>query len=696
MRSARARALAWGLAALSFVSIGVGLVVGLADGTLGPSLGAGGGVAFAVVFTLGVSSFSVMGAMIARRQPENPIGWLFAAIGLLFGLTLVGAIYGEATSMPGRAWGYWLTNVSGSAILPLIVLVLLLFPNGSPLSPRWWIVVWVDVVGAVFLVAGVALTPGVLEGQTGFANPVGIEVLAGSIVEDGGIGWMLVPLAALAAGASLILRFRRSRGVEREQLKWVAFAVAVFLVGFLVNEATYQTRSEQLGIFAIQLAIVTLPLATGAAVLRYRLYDIDVVINKTVVYASLAAFITGVYIAIVVGVGALAGGSGDDPNTALSIAATAVVAVAFQPVRERVQRLANRLVYGKRATPYEVMADFGHRMAGTLEVDRALPELAEAALTGVRASAARVRLFLPDGSERVAFRPEGAKPETWERTVEVNHQGERIGEITVAKDAGDPLLPAERALLDDLAHQAGLALHNVRLTDELQARLDELATQAGELEISRRRLITARDAQRRGLERDIREGPRRELEHIAAAIERAAGVAPSEPATAVETVDEVAGRANATLEGLRDLARGIFPPLLADQGIVPALEAHIRKVGANATLDAASAVRGARFDADVEACAYFVCLQALQNVLRHGANAPTFVRLWSEDGRLVFEVADRGPGFDAATTGDGMGLQIMHDRVDALEGTLEVSSVPGSGTTVTGSIPALALEEVRA
>jgi signal transduction histidine kinase len=682
------------LAGTSFVTIGVGLVVGLATGTLGRSLGAGGGVGFAVVFALGVSAFAVMGAIIARRQPANPIGWLFGAIGLLFGLTLAGSIYGEATSLPGRAWGSWLTNVSGSAIMPLVVLVLLLFPDGSPLSRRWRVVVWADVVGAVFLVAGVALTPGVLEGQNGLVNPVGIGAVAGSILEDGGIGWMLVPVAALAAGVSLILRFRRSKAAVREQLKWVAFAVAIFLAGFITNEATYQTRFEQLGIFAIQVAILTLPLATGAAILKYHLYDIDVVINRTVVYVTLAAFITGVYVAIVVGIGALVGGSGDEPNAALSIAATAMVAAAFQPVRERVQRLANRLVYGERATPYEVMADFGHRMAATLEVDRALPELAEAGLTGVRASAARVRLFLPDGSERQATRPEGAEPDAWERTVEVTHQGERIGDIAVAKDAGDPLLPAEWALLDDLAHQAGLALHNVRLADELQERLDQLAAQAEQLEISRQRLITARDTQRRGLERDIREGPRRELEHIAEALERAAGVASHEPASAITTVDSVAERANATLEGLRDLARGIFPPLLADQGIVPALEAHIRKIGANATLDAASAVRGVRFDADVEACAYFVCLQALQNVQRHAANAPTLVRLWLEDKRLAFEVADRGPGFDPSVTAGGMGLQIMRDRVEALEGELVVRSSPGEGTVVQGRVSARALEGV--
>lgn len=692
MSPERARALAWPFAGVALATIGVALVVGAATGTLATSAGTDGGIlAFAILVTVAVSTFAVMGALVARRQPSNPIGWLFITIGLTFGFTLAGGIYGDVGSPSARAWASWLSNWSGGAVMPLIVLVLLLFPDGRLPSRRWRLVLWADVAGAAFLIVGIALTPGTLGGE-GPANPVGIPGIEGSVLDEGGLGWVLVPLAMLAAGVSLILRYRRASGIEREQLRWLAFSAALVIAGLVVNEATYQTRFEDIGILAIQLAIVTFPLAVGAAILRYHLYDIDVVISKTVVYASLAVFITGVYVAIVVGMGALVGGSGDEPSPALSIAATAVVALAFQPVRERMQRLANRLVYGRRATPYEVMADFGNRMAGTLELDRALPELAEAAGAGVRASAARVTLRLPDGSERAATWPEGARPQARERTVEVNFEGEAIGEIAVAKDPGDPLLPAERALLDDLAQQAGLALHNVRLNDELRARLEELERQAEELEVSRRRLVTARDAQRRGLEREIREGPRRELERIAEDLERAAVI---EPVAAIAIVDDVTERANATLEGLRDLARGIFPPLLAEEGPVAALEAHVRKVGANATLDADPEVRASRFDAEVEACVYFVCLQAIQNVLRHGANAPTVVQLRLEDGELAFEVRDEGPGFDVERTPPGMGIQIMRDRVDALEGELEIRSEPGDGTTVRGRVPVRALEAAR-
>jgi signal transduction histidine kinase len=639
----------------------------------------------------------IVGAVIVARVPGNRVGNLLLLMGLLGGTANLADEWARANPpLPGTQWAALYAQFGFLGWVVPLIFVLLLFPDGHLLSRRWRFAAWIAGAAGAGLTLGSMLAP-TFPDFPDVPNPIGIEGLGDLLALLNG-GWFLLLASFALSATSLVLRYRRSRGEARVQLRWLAFAGALLGIGFVLTAIGFDADPNDLGSrllgLPFALGLVLFPVAIGFAITRYHLYDIDVVINRTVVYAALAVFITVVYVAIGVGVGALIGGSGGDPNPGLSIAATALVAVAFQPVRERVQRFANRLVYGPRATPYEVMADFGGRMAGTLELDLALPELAEAAGAGVRASAARVRMSLPGGGEDSATWPEGASPEAWERTVEVRYLGEPIGEIAVAKEAGDPLLPAERALLDDLARQAGPALHNVRLAEELQSRLDELAEQAEQLEVSRRRLITARDAQRRSLERDIREGPRKELEHIAEALERAAGVAPHEPASAVATVDEVAERAKATLEGLRDLARGIFPPLLADQGIVPALEAHIRKVGANATLDAATAVRGARFDADIEACAYFVCLQALQNVQRHAANAPTLVRLWSEDVRLTFEVADRGPGFDASTTEGGMGLQIMRDRVDALEGELIVRSSPGEGTVVQGRVPARALEGV--
>jgi signal transduction histidine kinase len=439
----------------------------------------------------------------------------------------------------------------------------------------------------------------------------------------------------------------------------------------------------------------SVPVATGVAILRYRLYDIDVVINKTVVLGALAAFISLVYVAIVVGIGA-ALGRGNQADPLLSILATAVVAVAFQPVRDRVQRFANRLVYGERATPYEVMTDFSHRIAGTLSVDEVLPQMAEAAARGVGGSWSRVRVFLPGGAERaVTWPPERAPGDAPSRAIEVLHQGEAIGEIAVAKPSGDPITPGEDRLLTDLASQAGLAMRNVRLTVELQDKLGQIAEQAKQLAMSRQRLVTARDAQRRQLERDIREGAQGQLLAIETKLGRATERVEADPDAAVAILDDLGVEATAALEGLRDLARGIFPPLLAEEGVRAALEAHIRKTGARATIQVAPELKTARFDPDTEAAVYFCCVQGLQNVTRHAGDASAVVRLSETDGSLEFAIHDDGAGFEPRTTPKGMGMQIMLDRVEALGGTLSVESAPGSGTIVTGRVPTRAEAVLR-
>src|SRR5205807_1829325 len=244
------------------------------------------------------------------------------------------------------------------------------------------------------------------------------------------------------------------------------------------------------------------PLAIGIAVLKYRLYDIDVVINKTVVFSALAAFITAVYVAIVVGIGAAIGQGTSKPNLGLSILATAVVAVAFQPVRERIQRFANHLVYGKRATPYEVLSEFASRMAGASAIEDVLPRMARvlAQATG----AARADIWLKVGGELrtetswpsdesqpapVPLGVHGLPPMPGaDRAVPVLHQGELLGAISILKRPGESLTPTEDKLVSDLASQAGLMLRNVRLTEELLARLEDLRA-------SRRRLVAAQDAE---------------------------------------------------------------------------------------------------------------------------------------------------------------------------------------------------------
>jgi signal transduction histidine kinase len=647
-----------------------------------------------VLFVVLISSFTLTGLVVALRRSSNPLGWLLLTIGAIFalGTTAYGRYSILVDPLPFGTWALAFDQWTWVPAVGLLgTFTLLLFPDGHLPSPRWRWLAWLTT--ATLVVSSMAIllssTPIQVAEHVHVDNPFSIGALAPA-VDPLQFAFLLIPICIVASAASLVVRFRRSGGVERQQVKWLAFAGGTVAVLYLfvmfvslgyTNGGTQPVWLDALQIYTVY-TFALIPIAIGVAVLRYRLWDIDLVISKTVVAGLLVAFITLVYVGIVVGLGTLIG----NPNDAtLSLAATALVALLFGPVRERVRRFANRLVYGKRATPYEVMAGFAHRVSGSVSIEDVLPEMAEVASRGVGARAARVRVALPGGDERIRTWPEDGSGigDAYDRSLDVTYQGDVIGAVEVAMPANEPLRPDAERLLEDLAAQAGLALHNVRLTEELAIRARELAVQAEGLRVSRERLVTARDAQRRGLERDIREGPERQLREIRAQLDSVVVQAPD----AESRLDALTIRANDTLEGLRDLARGIFPPLLADKGVVAALEAHIRKVGANAEVRATPAFMGQRFDADVEACLYFCALQAIQNVMRHAENTACAVDLDADDTTIRFALSDRGRGFDPASTRRGMGLDIMQDRIDALEGTLDVASAPGTGTTIAGAVP---------
>jgi len=618
-----------------------------------------------------VAASTGVGALLWYRGAGGAIGPLFAFVGASVALDVVFSGYvHQATigDLPGANWVAWVFQ-SAIGLAGAIYLILQLFPTGRPLTPRWRALVWLTLAAIAVSVVGPALgvTANFTQNFPQVTHP--LQVVSPSLAETlASIGGLAGVLVLLASAVEIVLRYRRSTGVERAQMKWFTAASAVTAVGVALG-AFLAPQPD------VPFALLTplIPIAAGVAILRYRLYDIDLVLSKTLVFALLAAFITVVYVLVVAAIGSITGAG--------SLLATVIVAVLFQPVRVWARRLANRLVFGERATPYEVMAGFSERVADAVSTEEVLPQMAEAAGAGVGAAEVTIRVALPDGGERVerwqGSTAGGRTAEPWVTTIV--HQGDAVATLTVTKRANDPLTPAERGLLEDLGAQAGLAVHNVRLTEELGIRLRELDVQAAALRVSRERLVTARDAQRRGLQRDIQEGPERQLLDIGRSLDTV-----TEP----EQLDPLIDRANDTLEGLRDLARGVFPPLLADQGVVPALEAHIRKVGAQTTVDAQD-LAGRRFDADVEACAYFCCLQAIQNVLRHARNAPSRVQLELDGDELTFEISDDGPGFDVDHTSRGMGLQIIQDRVDALEGSLSVRS-DASGTTVAGRIPTTA------
>src|SRR6202158_992684 len=301
----------------------------------------------------------------------------------------------------------------------LVIFVPLLFPTGRAPSRRWRFPAWFGVAFIVLSGIGNALMPGPLSSMPSIRNPIGIAGQTSSLNTLTNLGAIPLIIAVVGAMSSLVVRFRRARGQERQQLKWFLFGGVLFIVPFMIHNFGVPSQIQNL---LFLLCLPALPISIGIAMLKYRLYDIALVINKSLVFGALAVFITAVYVAIVVGIGALAGSAGS-PTLALSIVATALVAVAFQPVRERVQRIANRLVYGKRATPYEVTADFTRRGGGALSADDVLPRMAEAAAGGVGAESTRIRLVLPNGSERVVSWPAGLEVDQFVRVLPVSYGG---------------------------------------------------------------------------------------------------------------------------------------------------------------------------------------------------------------------------------------------------------------------------------
>ena len=543
----------------------------------------------------------------------------------------------------------------------LVIFIPLLYPTGHLLSPRWRFAVWCGF--AFILVAGIsnALFPGPLFNNGRYRNPLGLEGAANLLDLLRTVSLIPAIVGVVAAVASLVVRFRRARGQERQQLKWFLLGCVLFTIPFLLRGPV---PNELQGIATVVLW-PALPISIAIAMFKYRLYDIDLVINKSLVFGALAVFITAVYVGIVVGIGTVVGSAGR-PNLALSIVATAIVAVAFQPARERVQRIANRLVYGKRATPYEVMADFAERMAGALSADEVLPRMAEAAARGVGAKAARIRLDLQNGSERVVSWPAGVEADHVDRVLPVTYRGDPMGEIAVAKGAGEPITPAEDKLLTDLAAQAGLVMHNVRLTLELQKRLAEISSQAAQLRSSRQRIVAAQDEERRRLEETIRSGSEQQLIRIGEELKSAELQLASDPAAAVLALEGLTAQATEVLEELRELARGIYPPVLESEGLAAALRTHLGRVSASVAIDSDAI---SRYPSEVEAAIYFCCVEALQ-----GVSGPAAVRLGGRDAGVDFSISGCGPL-------DGR-LQRMEDRVEALGG-----SVQFDGRTLGGSIP---------
>jgi signal transduction histidine kinase len=638
-------------------------------------------------------AYPTLGAYLAARRPRHPLGWLLLAAALFAAAAALAFAYGALPrpvvgSRPGARGALAAAGALGEVASAVIGFVFLLFPDGRLPSRRWRPVAWA--LAATFACQALLTATATANGAYTRHVPLGVTAAhyyynaAGPALAWVTLGsFVLSRLLVVAAASSLLVRLRAAHGEQRQQLKWVTYAAVPFaLVSLLHLVAPDRQRFYDV---ADPLVIATLVAAVVVAVLKHRLYAIDAIVSRTLVYTTLAVLVTAVYVTLVVGIGSLLP-NGSDRALGSSIVATAVVALGFAPARDRLQRWANALVFGRRLSPYDAMADFARRMAGAYSLEEVLPRLAEAAARGVGAAVVRVRVWLPEGGERSVCWPPAAVAETFDAVLGVAHRGDPVGEIAVAKPRGERLARVERKVLADLAAQAGPVLRNVALVVELEDRVQLISQQAAELRASRQRLVSAQDAERRRIERDLHDGAQQHLVSLAGQLRLLQRIAVTDPARAQPLVDRLVAEADDTLEVVRDLARGIFPLVLGDKGLAAALRARMGKHHPHAWLDCDPVLEDRRLDPRVEAAVYFCCLEALQNAAKHAPGAGVGVRLVRDGKQLVFIVSDDGPGFEPQRARGGTGLANMADRLSALGGTLRVDATPGRGTTVIGGV----------
>lgn len=671
---------------------------------------------------------ALLGVLLCRQRPENRVGALLTAVGALFGLSVLAAGILGSSAAPATATQAafaWVWLGQAPLILAWTATILAL-PDG-------------DVGGGLrrgFLVGASALAGALAVAGYLFAGPGQVPEfpparapaeVAGPLAQLAQpqllyqLGQPLLAVLPLLALLGLLARFRTADPVARQQLKWVLVAATLTV---LANIARVPLDAAG-GAMATVVGLVADPLPTlgiALAVLRYRLWELDLLISRALVHGALWVTLSAAFLGVALGAGLLAGGRGVLVPLLLALA----VAVVGRPLHARLEKVVRRLVYGPEPAGYAAVVRFAETLTEASRTDTLAQAIAESVQRALGASWAGVWLHVRSGGASIIHpaavvgRDLGASAVTPDGVVDTLRAstggflagdtpaeiaavvglpgaepgalvplvaGEQlVGIIACGPRRRRPLVPSDLELLGVLARDAALALRNVRLESELRRRLDEIETQAQQLRHSRRRLVGVQDAERRRIERDLHDGVQQQLVALAAKLKRASLAAPT---VGQQVLVEVATDAEESVFALQELARGIYPSLLADRGLPAALRTHAARLPAAVRVEVEPVLAGRRFGRELEAALYFVALEAMANSQKHATAAELTLSLRSADGgrRLVLEVHDDGPGFRSAEVTGGTGLQNMDDRIAAAGGTLGIDSRPGSGTWIRAEVP---------
>lgn len=610
-------------------------------------------------------AFVTVGAVIAYHRPTNPIGWIFVLGTLLWALGAFGVDY-AARALPPRShplpgalaaavFGTWARALGWTL---MVTFVPLLFPGGRLPSARWRPVAWCAAAYLGLWTVAALLAPAPPDDRfTSVHNPFGVRAVSG--LPDLAIALSL-PLIAMC-GAALIQRFRGARGQERQQLKWLAYGTALpaILIGLVLASGN--------GGLPWQQTVVIIPVAVGIAILRYRLYDIDLLINRTLVYGALTACVVGLYVVVVGAFGSLLQVHG---SPIVAFLATGLVAVLFQPLRATLQRGVNRMMYGRRDDPYAVISALARRLEGTMSPWAILPGVAETVRDALKLPYVGIALE-QDGARTVAAA--SGTPGDRLLTLPLVHQHRTVGQLLLAPRRGDDdLTPADHRLLGDLARQAGAAAHAVRLATELQQ--------------ARGRLVAAREEERRRLRRDLHDGLGPQLASQTLTLTAVRKLLRHDPEGAERLLDDAMAHAEEAINDIRRLVYALRPPALDDLGLLGSLRegaARSSRNGLRVAVEGPPAV--STLPAAVEVACYRIAQEALTNVVRHAHARTCTIRL-RIGGAVCLEIIDDGVGL-APEYRAGIGLQSMRERAEELGGSCLVEPHPGGGTAVRVHLP---------
>jgi two-component system NarL family sensor kinase len=624
-----------------------------------------------------VLGYSWMGCVLLARRPGHPMGPLLVLIGLADAISVLPFAYARYTlvhapgSLPfgtpmlwANTWAYAPATSLGGFVLPM------LFPEGRLLSPRWRPALWAALAFIPLSIAGIAFIPQTMSSLfPHLHNPYGyapatrlFEVLQGFAIACGAV-------AGVAAAASVILRWRRADRTGRQQLKWF-FAILPITAASIITEAI--TSGSPLSLALGVVAGITAPVAIGIAVLRYRLYEIDILLRRAVLYGLLTAGVAAVYVAVVT-VAELVFGRRAGGGMAVQVVATAVAAAALFPLRDRVQRQVDRLFYGDREVPYEALARLGRRVEESAGTESALDSVVKTIADSLRLSYAALELRLGDEWRQAAAYGQAPPQVT---TFPLTSQRETVGRLLVGTRSRDERLsPDDERLLADLARQAGPAAHAVALRSALDA--------------SRAGLVTAREEERRRLRRDLHDGLGPTLAGLTLGLDTARARSAGQPELQ-ELLGKLKAETQRAVTDVRRIVYGLRPPALDELGLVGSLREEVRRLQLEApklsiTLDAT----GDRLDdlpAAVEVACYRIVTEALTNVTRHAHATQCSVRIHRNHG-LDVDVSDDGVGLPEGWR-TGVGIASMRERVTELGGNLAIEPCLPHGTRITARLPA--------